>query len=252
MNLFKKWIPVLTGTIALIYQLKIAMALTRAEVENKAKEIAVLINKHGKFSKKISFQGSGVIVAKHDETYYVLTAKHVVELEDKYQIVTSDGVAREINYSEIILLGDKNLDLALLPFETTKNYQVATLIQEHQYSLPEIRTPVYLYGWHNASGEPKSRFADGLITNNPSCTSNIQGSECWLVYDNDTYAPMNPQEMGKPGMSGSPLLDENGNLLGIHIRAPRTRGWGGSLGIPISTFWQVAPDRVKEAIDFSN
>jgi S1-C subfamily serine protease len=56
-----------------------------AEVDRIAEQITVRIDSRN------NGNGSGVIVAKKGNTYYVLTASHVVKNPDRYQIVTSDG-----------------------------------------------------------------------------------------------------------------------------------------------------------------
>ena len=58
-----------------------------AEVDKIAQQITVKIDSAD------GENGSGVIVAKNGQNYYVLTAAHVVEKEDKYTIVTPDGAS---------------------------------------------------------------------------------------------------------------------------------------------------------------
>ena len=76
--------PALIGVSIAFVQPQIAVALSSAEVAKLAKAITVQIhNKNG--------SGTGVIIKKEGNTYTVLTAKHMVENQDKYQIITPDG-----------------------------------------------------------------------------------------------------------------------------------------------------------------
>jgi S1-C subfamily serine protease len=90
-----------------------------AEVDKIAEQITVLINseKHG--------NGSGVIVAKQGNTYYILTASHVVNKEDNYTLVTPDGKQERLKRDRITLL--KGVDLALVAFRSDRSYRVAAL-----------------------------------------------------------------------------------------------------------------------------
>ncbi|MEM7590749.1 MAG: serine protease [Cyanobacteria bacterium P01_A01_bin.83] len=69
--------------------------------------------------------GSGIIVARQGETYYVLTAEHVVAKEQEYQIVTSDNKQYPLDYSQVKKIAGS--DLAVVQFTSQQGYQVATL-----------------------------------------------------------------------------------------------------------------------------
>ena len=108
---------------------------TSVEVKDISTAITVLIDGEN--------PGSGVIVNYQDETYHVLTTKHVVENSDEYEIITSDGERYPVNYSSIKKL--PGVDLAVVPFTSSRNYLTAELgdfILKSEdyliYSLPEI------------------------------------------------------------------------------------------------------------------
>lgn len=90
-----------------------------AEVDRIAQKITVRIDSRN------NGNGSGVIVAKDGNTYYVLTASHVVKNPDQYQIVTPDGQQYRINAATITIL--EGVDLAVVEFTSDRTYQVATL-----------------------------------------------------------------------------------------------------------------------------
>ncbi len=93
-----------------------AMALSGEQVNDIAREVTVLI-------KGERGHGSGAIVSKSGETYYVLTAHHVVAAKDKYKIVTSDKQAYELKNVKQL----PGVDLAVVEFTSDKEYQVAKL-----------------------------------------------------------------------------------------------------------------------------
>jgi multidrug efflux pump subunit AcrB len=89
-------------------------------IQDKAKQFTVRIDYP-------DGNGSGIIVAKNGETYYVLTAKHVVEQQEEYQIVTPDDQEHQVEPNNIKTL--KGSDLAVLKFQSGEAYQLATLAE---------------------------------------------------------------------------------------------------------------------------
>ncbi|MCT7948272.1 serine protease [Ancylothrix sp. C2] len=127
---------------------------------------------------------------------------------------------------------DPQADLAELQFSSNENYQVATLAD---YYLDKKRF-VFAYGWGKADGKKaKPKFTPGFIWSKEqgSIFAKDPGSLTYgyeLVYTNITQG----------GMSGGPVLDIQGRVIGIH---GRTEGdyrdniqLGYSLGVPIKTF----------------
>jgi len=106
-----------------------------AEVNKIAQEITVRID----LSRG---NGSGIIIAQRGNSYYVLTAEHVVDKEEKYQVVTHDGKRYPVDYSTVQTLG---VDLAVLQFQSQESYPVATLAN-YDLGIYEERW-VFLSGW---------------------------------------------------------------------------------------------------------
>jgi hypothetical protein len=209
------------ATVALV-QPHIALALTSPQVAEKAKAITVLIDGQ--------FPGSGVIVAKQGNTYTVLTAKHVVKTEDKYEVVTPDSNRYKVNYRTVKKM--EGVDLAVLQFTSDKTYRVANFGNSDQ-AIPG--TPVYVAGFPKPGREitsPVLQSIRGEISGRPP--SALRDGYA-LIYTITTIK----------GMSGGPVLDENGKLVGIHGRAEgdkeRDEKFGLNLGIPINTFLSWAP-----------
>ncbi|AFY58437.1 trypsin-like serine protease with C-terminal PDZ domain [Rivularia sp. PCC 7116] len=210
-----------------------------SQIDNIAKEITVLINWG-------SGNGSGAIVAQQGNTYHVLTAQHVVRGNRTLTITTADGKQHSVNPSQIKIL--PGVDLALVQFTNSEKYQVANLAN---YSLDINDRVAFVSGWPvpKAKTQKLSRqFSTGFLLGWNRGTNRAMDDRSFsqgygLVYTNFTAL----------GMSGGPVLDTEGRLIGIHTAAeafkkgqpspiqqksPRNPQLelGYSLGIPIRTF----------------
>jgi len=219
--------PALIGVSIALVQPQIAVALSPVEVGKIAKQIAVLVdNKNG--------SGSGVMIKRSGNTYTVLTAYHVVKTPDKYEIVTPDGQRYSVNYSTVKKLPD--VDLAVVQFTSSISYTIAKIGNSDEST--EGAT-AYVAGFPEVRGVFSSSIytlTDGKINAN---TSKALPNGYALVYSNNTL----------PGMSGGPVLNEKGELIGIHGKGDTTDNYksseinpnivvktGFNLGIPINTF----------------
>lgn len=244
-----------------IVQPQAAMALTGQEVNEIARSVTVLIHTNR------GEQGSGVIISKNDNTYYVLTANHVVSrAEDKdgkieYTIVTADQQAHELNFETVKSFVSEGVDLAVFEFTSDKEYEVATLANS---DLVSEGVPVFVSGWprpgamSSMTGNQRIRhFTDGRVST--ILETPLEGYQ--MGYTNTTLG----------GMSGGPVVDAGGRVVAIHGQADvddvdaqailqsasgavgeeeqqalqqlagliTTTGF--NYGIPISTFLQLAP-----------
>lgn len=188
-----------TATVAAIVITQDAkvLAKTAQEVAEIAEPITVQINSP-------LGDGSGVIVNKHGKTYTVLTVNHVVEdPQVNYTVRTHDGE----NYTarEIIRLQnqDQEPDLAVVKFESEKDYPVATLGNSDQ---AVIGAQIYVYGYPATGGltgvEREPELSPGLVTSRPK--NRPEGYN--LRYQAVTWS----------GMSGGPVFDGEGRVVGLH------------------------------------
>lgn len=216
------------GAIALV-QTQVILALSPQQVRVIANERTVRIDN----SLRKEPIGSGVIIKQVGTTYFVLTAHHVIEFASDYEVVTFDGQRHPIAYRQIIQL--PRIDLAILRFDSSVNYEKADLGNSEQLNLP-INVFVSGYPGVEVTGgiRGKYQFTPGTI----SSISEESGIP-FLIYSNSVAE----------GMSGSPVFDENGKVIGIHkgasgkqnsqSNATSISGFNG--GIRINKFIELAP-----------
>ncbi|OKH50483.1 peptidase S1 [Calothrix sp. HK-06] len=163
-----------------------------------------------------SGSGSGVIVARKGKTYTVLTCQHVLDVDKngKYNVLSADGKTYQTRLKS--MSNPKKVDLALIEFDSQNDYKVATLGNSN---LLTNNSPVYAAGfpnYHTVSkdeiedtrewGTKAFTFTDGkvsMVLNNQSLPDGYS-----FGYTNDV----------KVGMSGGPVLNAKGELVGINGR----------------------------------
>ncbi|MGD1914206.1 MAG: serine protease [Rivularia sp. (in: cyanobacteria)] len=200
MNLSQNLPAVIAGTAItsamVIIQPLAAQALTGEEVNNIAREVTVLIKGDS------GAHGSGVIVARDSQTYYVLTADHVVNIKDNYKIITHDKQAHKLDYSKVKPL--PGVDLAIVEFSSKKKYKPAKLANSQTVTEGK---PVFVSGWPRLTsvgkgGQLVRQFTDGRVSG--FLSQPLEGYQ--MIYTNTTLG----------GMSGGPVLDAGGRVVGIH------------------------------------
>ncbi|MBE7383731.1 MAG: tetratricopeptide repeat protein [Leptolyngbya sp. SIO1E4] len=222
------------------------------QVERIAQEVTVRIDRYRESNGAFSGNGSGVIIASHDGTYYILTARHVVSSnngdEASFKIITPDGTEHVALPVENNVFSE--VDLAILSFRSTKSYSVVKISTHEEDILFDTAQPIFASGWpqqNQSENWPSLQFSPGrfipeaigfLLTQNATSFTEGYG----LAYTNIT----------RNGMSGGPLFDIEGRLIGIHGRAENFQfiseevdfidaanvSLGLSLGMPIDRFLQ--------------
>ncbi|MDJ1181605.1 S1 family peptidase [Roseofilum casamattae] len=220
----------------------------------------------------IAAPGSGVVIGRYRQrgrnVYVVLTAAHVVQhSDDIYNIITPlprDGSKRRqkiaIRPRDIQKLPD--LDLAIVRFRSDRDYDTATLGDS---DFTTEGAGVYIAGFPNPGEAIRRRvfqFTSSLVSSRLDQEILVEGEEedgplpggYAIVYTNVTRA----------GMSGGPVFDVAGRVIGIHgmgdaerivgtdpnakpgqeARASRTVNikTGFNLGIPIRAFLEAMPN----------
>ena len=203
-------VSALTTIMAIVVMApQMAICLSPVEINRKAKEIAVRI--------KGNANGSGVIISRQDNNYLVLTNWHVVEEPGNYTIQTFDGQSYSVIKKQQLI----GADLAIVYFSSSEPYAVAQ--RGNSQYLTEGQN-VYFAGYPALVGSPTYRFYTGNLIGFLA-PPNQDGYE--LIYSGEAIS----------GMSGSPVFDNDGILIGIYGQTelePRT-GSPSLYGIPINT-----------------
>jgi S1-C subfamily serine protease len=189
------------------------LAQSSSQVDSSVAEMARLVtvrvlNKLG--------AGSGVIVDRQGQTYTVLTCDHVANPspDDRFTVLTPDGQIHSAYRKRLPSL--EGVDLALVQFESRTPYRVAAVGTSKNLSVGESvyasGFPNYQYQGSNSVEETLNwglrayRLTAGTIAMLLSNQSLPRGYQ--LGYTNDI----------EPGMSGGPVLDREGRLIGINGR----------------------------------
>jgi tetratricopeptide (TPR) repeat protein len=210
-----------------------------AELDRKARAVTVRIEKTS------GANGSGVIVAREGNIYYVLTNDHVVTKEVNgeskrflvnVKVTTADQRSYEVVVSDIKQA--VGTDLAIVKFTSSQAYQVATLGDYH--TLDGI---AFVGGWPNPkhinSQQWQWQLNNGTIFDKDRGNRYTQNKISFrngydLIYTCITYG----------GMSGGALFDTSGRVIGIHGKAEGNNKeiLGQSLGLSIKSFIDVADE----------
>ncbi len=200
--------------------------------------------------------GSGVIIAKNDNNYYILTANHVVGKVlkgDEIEVQTLDG---EYHPAELLISSEK-IDGALLKF-TSKNKYYQAFIDPNIY--PETGMYIETQGYALASKEAKK---GSLRRSN--------GSIITVIDDNTDGYDIFYGAATNVGMSGGGVFTDYGQttvdlnsdgwktctfstpiLVGIHGRAESYRAGGksgASMGVSVHTMLrEFGGTLVKEGV----
>ncbi len=220
----------LQGFVAALVAIALAppqgLGQSNRTVRDIAKRITVQIRPSGN-------SGSGILLHRSGQTYFVLTAQHVIEdtqpTEEAY-VVTPDQTLHLINLKATQSF--PNLDAALLQFESDRDYAVATI--GDATALIETDA-LYVSGFPQtgtAITEPTFTITKGVLTGKGQYERGYG-----LIYDSVTQT----------GMSGGPVLNGQGQLVGIHglAEGERVQGVpvkaGLNLGIPIQPVLALLP-----------
>jgi tetratricopeptide (TPR) repeat protein len=244
MHYYRGWSTAILGVGVAFIQGQAVRAVPNAEISKTAQSITVQIQD----AQNPKRSGSGVIIKKAGQNYVVLTAQHVVQSATIFKITAPDGK----QYSMIpgSIQNISTVDLALIEFTSTAPYSVAKMGNSDQSLLGTSSFVAGFPGTTAVRSEPTFYFTSGEIAAN----ANRPLKDGYAIaYNNPTL----------PGMSGGPVLNEQGELIGIHGRAesaavPQNTQFSENIyvlktefnyAIPINTFLRAAP-QVKQSLVF--
>jgi S1-C subfamily serine protease len=177
--------------------------------------------------------GSGAIVEQQGNRYTVLSNWHVVSdltkstANSPFTITTIDGRKHLVPAKKIIRVG--TLDLATLEFQSSSRYPVATIGNSDRLNEGQS---LYISGWADPSPILSTRTYQFLVGNLSGRIDRPRDGYT-LVYTVNAL----------PGMSGGPVLNDRGNLVGINGRATvdlRTGTVNSVLGIDINRYLRAS------------
>jgi tetratricopeptide (TPR) repeat protein len=158
--------------------------------------------------------GSGVLIQKQGNNYFLATNAHVVcgnrnylkscEKHTKYKTIAPDGQSHVLTATAVKVL--PNLDLAIVRFQSNRNYAVAEGGNSDKLT---IDAPIYTAGFPGSSNSLS--FHRGTIV--ASVKNRLAGDNggYTIIYDAVTH----------PGMSGSGVFDRHGQIIAIHGQGDR-------------------------------
>ena len=174
---------------------------------------------------------SGVLISRKGNIYEVITAWHAVNDSEKFgsiKIITHDMKIHTISKKDINKI--PFVDMAILKFRSLDQYETAMIGNEAEISMgTKITTGGYI--------DKKLNITNGRIIAN-SRLKTQEGLQ--IIYTNKII----------PGMSGGPIIDNKGKLIGIngttnHHLIEDIEGGGYAKGIPVSYYYNKISDTDK-------
>lgn len=171
----------------------------------------------------VSGMGTGVIL---DERGFILTNQHVVDKVQDIRVYLADGSS----YSARVLQEDRSMDLALLKVDAGRSLPAITIGTSSDLMIGEtVITIGNAFGYENTT-------STGIIS--------ALGRNVTLA-DDQVYRNLIQTDAGiNPGNSGGPLINIDGELIGINV-ATRAGAQGIGFALPIDDVKPVAAEMLS-------
>ncbi|MBF2056061.1 MAG: trypsin-like peptidase domain-containing protein [Cyanobacterium sp. T60_A2020_053] len=173
--------------------------LLQSEIATIAEKITVKI-----FANNQIIGGSGVLIGKENNNYYIITNNHVIaEENEQYKIKTHKN---KIYSVEIIAQNNQNSiinDLALLKFNSNENYQTIKINNKIKIKENDL---VLSAGFPFEEGEKQAETVTQTVGKVTMILDKAMNGGYQFGYTNDVLN----------GMSGGAILNSQGELVGIN------------------------------------
>ncbi len=201
------------------------------QVDEIAQQITVRIED------KNGGNGSGVIIAKEGDTYYVATAAHVAQTNDGEKIAvvlitpTQEQIGLQAGDINVV---NKDLGVVIVKFKSKQNYRITEIgkydLQNNQW--------VFVSGFPDKDTSNQRHLSIGMAKNREETDFAVKDRGSLAGGNNLIYT-----NLSLHGMSGGAVLDRLGRLVGINTGAENEYilstkeeiNFGFALGIPIAT-----------------
>jgi len=205
---FDSFASILAGRVTVAAIVVFAPAPVFAKTPQEIAKLA--ISATVQINGKTSGSGTGFIIAKQGTTYTVLTANHVVADKDTYTIRSHTRKDYPVMRSVLLQKGQKAPDLAVVTFNSAESYPVVTLGDSEQAT---VGTEIFVFGYpaippsRKDQTERNFEFVPGYVTSR-------------LPTHSDGYT-LRYNAVTKGGMSGGPVFDGEGRVVGVHGEGDR-------------------------------
>jgi serine protease Do len=199
-------------------------AITEAVSKTKMGVITLDVTKYNAYNDKTAVAGSGFVV---DERGYALTNYHVIANATRIVVTLGDKSRVEASIHKEL----PKLDLAILKFETTKKIKGLTLAPAAD--LMQGETVIAIGNPHGYSGTVSTGIISALGRDIEVGAAKLEG----LIQHSASI---------NPGNSGGPLLNINGELIGVNV-ALREGSQGISFAINADTVKAVLRKHLSAA-----
>ena len=159
--------------------------------------------------------GSGVIIAHQGQTYTVLTNAHVVQdsQDARYTVLTADGRSHSAQLLRSPQFGD--LDLAMVEFTSEQSYKVVQMGDSEALAVGDSVYAAGFPNWRLVNSNAIQNTRDWGIKAFEFTTGEVGMLSALSLLGGYQLGYTNNIESG---MSGGPVLDQNGLLIGINGR----------------------------------
>ena len=175
----------------------------------------------------VSGAGSGVIVAKEDNTYYIITNHHVIEGANDVTVTTREGV----EYKATIVASDDSEDIGIVKIVSEKELKLATWGNSDTLQIGED-----LIAIGNPLGNLGGTVTKGILS--------AKGRT--IAIENYAMTLLQTDTAINPGNSGGGLFNMRGQLIGI-VNAKNTQDTveGICFAIPVNKAQSVFENLLK-------